>query len=288
MVMLYNRSCTVEIVVGCIPRFGWIGILILDEDAGRMGAIKIEDGLESLQRHLNIKDAAALIEKTAVWVAPETFKILPLWYPEYGRRDLLYKGYWSVAQHNKNRKTQQSVHKTEGNVYASKALNLALNIKRPSGSNWSCCHIWGLDDPKFQRENSVVSDRKFYSCIGNMVLLPTPLKAFTDSVPKIKAMIRVCALNLYGWSCDHPDVSALREAVHRFSDWDAYPDSWPRSPNEKKPLGVSVFSDDIKKSAKKRAREILRDLDEAGPHYPREGVHAALEYWKIDLKSLVT
>lgn len=33
-----------------------------------MGAIKIEDGLESLQRHLNIKDAAALIEKTAVWV----------------------------------------------------------------------------------------------------------------------------------------------------------------------------------------------------------------------------
>ncbi len=39
-----------------------------------------------------------------------------------------------------------------------------------------------------------------------MVWLPTPLKGFTDA-PEVKAMLRVCALYLYGWACEHPSVA---------------------------------------------------------------------------------
>lgn len=37
-----------------------------------------------------------------------------------------------------------------------------------------------MDDASFQFSNVVVMDRRLFSCVGNMVLLPTPLKAFTD------------------------------------------------------------------------------------------------------------
>jgi len=51
-------------------------------------------------------------------------------------------------------------------------------------------------------------DRCFFSCVGNMVLLPTPLKAFTDAMPEVKNMMRICTRNLYGWQCDHPNLFA--------------------------------------------------------------------------------
>jgi hypothetical protein len=58
----------------------------------------------------------------------------------------------------------------------------------------------------------------FFSCVGNMVLLPTPLKAFTDTMPEIKSMLRICARNLYGWQCDHESMSAINCSHRRIKE----------------------------------------------------------------------
>jgi hypothetical protein len=116
-----------------------------------------------------------------------------------------------------------------------------------------------------------------------MVLLPTPLKAFTDTIPEIKAMLRICARNLYGWQCDHENLFATNSALDKWTDWDSYPQSWPRYPNEKRPLGVVELSEGIRVSAHKRLAKIRHDLEHAGNHYPREQVRAALAYWKLEI-----
>jgi hypothetical protein len=117
---------------------------------------------------MSLREIASLIERTARWVSPETFKLLPLWFPEHGRRGLFYKGNWSEPQMNKNRATGHSVHKSEGNVHANKALTLALGLRSKHRPNWSCCHIWGIDDARYQLSNAIVMDRRFFSCVGNM------------------------------------------------------------------------------------------------------------------------
>ena len=197
------------------------------------------DGLEIPRTEFDLREVARLIERTAMWVSPETFELLPVWFPEHARRALFYKNNWQEPQYNTNRTTGEKVHKREANIYGAKALDMALGIKSKDKTNWSCCHIWGVDDPKFQRTNTVVADHRFYSCVANMVLLPTPLKAFTDSMPEIKAMLRICSTNLYGWRCDHPDVLDWNEPPdYEKGFWKAYPGSWPRTPEENWPIGV--------------------------------------------------
>jgi hypothetical protein len=39
----------------------------------------------------------------------------------------------------------------------------------------------------------------------------------------------------------------------------------------------------IRESARRRLAAIRKDLENAGPNYPREEVRAALAYWKIEL-----
>ena len=126
-------------------------------------------------------------------------------------------------------------------------------------------------------------DRRFFSCVGNMVLLPTPLKVFTDTLPEVKAMLRICARNLYGWQCDHENLLASNAALDGWTDWVSYPESWPRKPHEKLPLGIAPLTPSIQASAEKRKAAIGRDLEYAGEHYPRDEVKAALAYWKITL-----
>lgn len=169
---------------------------------------------------MSLREIASLIERTARWVAPDTFKLLPLWFPEHGRRGLFYKENWSAPQMNKNRATGHSIHKSEGNVHANKALTLALGLRSKHRPNWSCCHIWGVDDARYQLSNAIVMDRRFFSCVGNMVLLPTPLKAFTDAMPDVKAMIRICARNLYNWPPGSDDFLSANAAVDKWTDWD--------------------------------------------------------------------
>jgi len=241
------------------------------------------DGLDALRLEIGVAEIARLIERTARWVSPETFRLLPVWYPEHARRRHFYKGGWSAPQMNRNRTTGVMVHKTEGNVYANKALTLALGLRQASRPNWSCCHIWGVDDATYQTANAVVSDHRFYSCVGNMVLLPTPLKAFTDTMPEIKAMLRICARNLYRWQCDHQTMASVNAALDQWQDWSAYPESWPREPGARTPLGVVDLTPDIERQATRRLATIREEFATAGEYYPREEVARVLDYWKIPL-----
>ncbi|WP_244425533.1 hypothetical protein [Bradyrhizobium sp. STM 3843] len=258
---------------GCITHFHAFEL--------RWSMNEILDGRDVIRREMSVRDIAQYIERTARWVAPETFELLPLWFPEYARRSPFFKCNWSEPQSNTNRRTGVSIHKLESNRYASRALMLALGVsKRPS--NWSCCHIWSVDDPTFQLSNEIVVDRRYYSCVGNMLLLPTPLKAFTDSMPEIKTMLRICARNLYNWHCDHDSLLAANAALTIWEDWTAYPESWPRFPGEKRPRGIVPRSSAIERCAKSRLNQIRKDLATAGEFYPREEVRSALAYWGIE------
>ncbi|WP_340119460.1 hypothetical protein [Pelagibius sp. 7325] len=243
----------------------------------------IVDGLDVLRGVLTAREVASLIERTARWVAPETFRLLPVWYPEHARKRYLYNATWTEVRTNTSRTTKRTVDKLEGNTCANKALTLALAMRQKNRPNWSSCHIWGVDDPRYQQSNDVVADPRFYSCVANMVLLPTPLKAFTDTMPEVKAMLRLCAHNLYGWRCDHKALDETNAALDRWNLWDDYPKSWPRSSGGRMPQGAVPLNPDIEKAAKRRLAAIKRDLEHAGPHYPRESVRAVLDYWKIKL-----
>lgn len=175
----------------------------MTQESARLSNAALPDGLTALRAELRLGEVMRLIECTARWVDPETFRRLPLWYPEYARGAFFYKKNWSEPQMNKNRQSGHTEHKREGNLYANKALTHALGLRSDDRPNWSCCHIWGVDDALYQESNAVVQDRRFFSCVANMVLLPMPLKAFTDTMPEVKAMLRICARNLYGWHCDH-------------------------------------------------------------------------------------
>lgn len=241
----------------------------------------LDDGLDALRAEIGLAEITSLVERTARWVAPETFRYLPVWYPEYARRKFLYNENWTVPRMNTNRTSGSKTHKFEGNVNANEALTRALGLRKKNRPNWSCCHLWGIDDDKFQKSNDVVSDHRFFSCVANMVLLPTPLKAFTDTMPEIKAMLRLCARNLYGWQCDHESMEGTNRALDAWNDWDAWPQSWPRAGEPKGPMGTVPFTEAIRADADRRLAAIRRDLIEAGEFYPSEHVRAALAYWKI-------
>jgi hypothetical protein len=243
----------------------------------------LPDGLTALRDVLKLSEIMQLIEHTARWVDPATFELLPLWYPEHARRCCFYKNNWSEPQMNKNRQTGYTEHKREGNVHANLALTHALGLRSDDRPNWSCCHIWGIDDALYQESNAVVQDRRFFSCVANMVLLPTPLKAFTDTMQEVKAMLRICARHLYGWHCDHEGAVEGLAAVEGWADWSAYPDSWPTAQRASLPKGVAKLDAGTRESARRRLAIIRRDLKDAGPHYPRDEVRAALAYWKIEI-----
>lgn len=98
-----------------------------------------------------------------------------------------------------------------------------------------------------------------------MVLLPTPLKAFTDTMPEVKAMLRVCARNFYGWHCDHQSIAEAISAIDAWGDWSAYPASWPRKPGGALTLGVMPINDGIRSAAGARLKRIRRDLEHRPP-----------------------
>ena len=243
----------------------------------------LPDGLTALRNELDPHDIMRLIERTARWVDPETFRMLPVWYPEFSRGAYFYNKNWSEPRMNINRETGHKEHKREGNLYANKSLTHALGFRSKERPNWSCCHIWGLDDERYQLANSVVQNPRYYSCVANMVLLPMPLKAFTDAMPEVKAMLRICANQLYGWHCGHESVTDAVLAIARWTDWTTYPQSWPRPGFVSRPLGLMELNDKIARDAKRRLDSIKRDLTNAGAHYPREQVKQTLDYWKIRL-----
>ncbi|WP_051357843.1 hypothetical protein [Leisingera caerulea] len=247
-----------------------------------MSRISLPNGIDALMSEHSLQDAMRLIERTARWVDPATFELLPVWYPEFARNVHFYKSNWTEPQMNTNRQTGQSVHKQEGNSNANKALTHALGLRSDGRKDWTCCHLWGVDDARYQETNAVVQDRRFFSCVANMVLLPMPLKAFTDAIPEVKAMLRICARNLYGWQCDHDSQSGTNSALDCWSDWSSYPASWPKKSDDPQPPGIMQINADIRSSAQRRWNAIRRDLSQAGRHYPRNEVMEALNYWNLD------
>lgn len=243
----------------------------------------LPDGLEALRQELQLGEIMRLIEHTARWVDPDTFRLLPVWYPEHARGAFFYKKNWSEPQMNTNRQTGHTEHKREANSYANKTLTRALGLRSLDRPNWSCCHIWSVDDSRFQEANAVVRHHSFYSCVANMVLLPTPLKAFTDAMVDVKAMLRICARNLYGWQCDHQTVASSVAIIDSWKAWGDYPESWPRTPSGSIPLGVMKINETIRRSAGQRLEQIRSDLKSAGEHYPRERVKEVLAYWKMEI-----
>ena len=243
----------------------------------------LPDGLTALRNVLKPNEVMRLIEETARWVDPQTFRLLPLWYPEHARRAYFYKKNWSEPQMNRNKQTGHTEHKREGNVHANKALTQALGLRSDDRPNWSCCHIWGIDDPLYQETNAIVQDHRFFSCVANMVLLPTPLKAFTDTMQDVKSMLRICASHLYDWHCDHEGTTEGRAAIEAWTDWSTYPESWPTSRRASLPKGIVKLDEGIRRSAERRLAAVRKGMRDAGRHYPRDKVRAAMAYWKIEV-----
>lgn len=237
------------------------------------------DGLAALQKVLDLGQIMQAIERTALWVSPDTFRLLPVWYPEHARRAYVYKGDWSEPLRTRSRGSGHDERTREGNVYANRALTAALGLTARQRPNWSCCHIWSADARWAGAGNAVAQDRRYFTCLANMVLLPTPLKAFTDAMPEVRGMLRAGARRLYGWVCEPPDTAAEAE---RLDDWEAavaYPRSWAGGDFP----GVRDLTPDIRAAADRRLDALRRDLAQAGPYYPREEVRSALAYWRLDL-----
>ena len=240
----------------------------------------VRDGLEVLREQLDLAQIMKLIEGTAMWVDRETFRYLPVWYPDQARGDLMYKANWSEPLHNTNKSTGHKVHKQVGNTSASKTLTMALGLRLKDRPNWTCCHIWGIDDDTYQIPNTIVTDKRYFSCVANMVLLPTPLKAFTDVMMEVKAMLRISAAYYYDWVPEDINLVSLAE-LEKMCDWDAYPSSWPRKGDPKELMGVVKLNDTIKRYADKRKAAIFESHNDAGQYYPRDEVNGVLKYWKV-------
>lgn len=221
-----------------------------------------------------------MIAQTARWVHPDTFRALPIWCPDTARGQLRYDASWSRVLVS-GRGTQ----KVEENIRAATALVEALGVKTPpKPRNWTVCHIWGYDDEEFAGRSNVVQDARYYSCIGNMVWLPTPLKGFTDAVPRIKEYLRVCAFHLYGWACEHEDVSIGAARVRTGHIPDGYPDTWPTAERRALPPGTAPFTERVQASVNRRKARVRAQLEnESLTLYDRNSVRQVLEFWRVEL-----
>lgn len=243
----------------------------------------IPDGNEAPRG--DIPAVVELIERTALWVNPETFRRLPVWAPYMARGRSLYNAEWNRRYTNTRKATGVTAEKVEGNVAALKALQAALGVTNPKPKNWTVCHIWGYDDSSYAQRSEVVQDPRYYSCLANMIWLPTPLKGFTDALPEVKDMLRVCAFQLYGWACDHPSVAEKSARVR--SGWvpDGYPRTWPapERPNVL-PQGTAPFTGCIEEKIAKQKQRIKNLIEDRGlKHFPRDEVLEVLKFWGVQL-----
>jgi hypothetical protein len=236
----------------------------------------IPDGLHEIDDEMPI--IMKMIARTSRWVHPEVFKALQVWRPDTARTLPLYRADWVTPATNKGNP------KTEGNVSAQSSLMSALGVVGRKPKHWTTCHIWGYDDVGFVRRSSVIQDRRYFSCVGNMVLLPTPLKGFTDAVPSIKHQLRVCAYHLYGWACEHEDVTTEAARVRSGEVPTGYPDEWPTGDRSVLPPGTGPFNNIIKRKIAARKTQIAHLLERKDfREYPRDAVREVLDFWKISL-----
>jgi hypothetical protein len=226
-----------------------------------------------------------LIARTSRWVHPDTFHELPVWCPWTARGRPLYDQSWQRRSSNTRRSTQQTSDKFEGNIAAGNALIAALGVPRPKPRNWTVCHIWGYDDPNFASQGSIVQDPRYFSCIANMVWLPTPLKGFTDALPEIKMLLRTCAFHLYGWVCEHETAKPQAEKIRAGFIPEGYPTCWPAPDRpDVLPPGTASFTPAILEDIRRRKALIRAKMSDASlTHFPRDEVRTVVEFWRIDL-----
>jgi len=238
------------------------------------------DGLEILQSAFTSRnfDILPVILETARWTSPDLFESMPVWFPEYWRHAPLYKESWSERKLNKGKL------KHEENNQAAAALKIALG--HSNWVNWTCCHLWGSDG--FKEQNQIVTDSRYYSCLANMIYLPTPLKAFTDASPQIKFALRVVAFHLYGWICDHPQVNNEASLILSGNVPLNYPDHYPHPnkrilPSEKY---IAPFDERLQVKVRLRKEKLRQDLSDLSLiYFPRETVQSTLKHWNVDLTS---
>jgi hypothetical protein len=242
--------------------------------------ISIPDGLDAIRNELPV--VTRMIVRTARWIHPDAFRALPVWYPETARGQPMYDASWTRVYKNTDRETKSVEQRREPNIKAAKAFIAALGAVRTP--NWTVCHIWGVDDDRFQESNVVVRDPRYYSCVGNMVWLPTPLKGFTDAIPEIKRLLRVCAFHLYGWICrhEHPTVASESTSIRSGSIPDGYPPEWPTADRRCLPPNTAPYTPLVRERIDKRKGELRRMLgDPRLTMFPREQVQAVLQFWGV-------
>jgi hypothetical protein len=247
------------------------------------GTNVIPDGNTEIEAEIPL--VVELIARTCRWVHPDTFRQLPLWCPWIARGHPLYDSTWQRRYTNTKRGTNQTAEKFEGNVEAAKSLTAALGVASPKPKNWTVCHIWGYDDPAFGSQGGIVRDPRYYSCVGNMVWLPTPLKGFTDALPEVKLILRACAFHLYGWACEHQSVALQAQEIRRGHLPRGYPNSWPAPDRPHAlPPGTAPFTPAIMEEIRRQKSTIKQKLlDETLVYFPREEVRQVLAFWKIEI-----
>ncbi|MFT5059708.1 MAG: hypothetical protein ACI9AX_000022 [Polaromonas sp.] len=221
------------------------------------------DGLEQFRSAIEAKFVATLLAKTSRWVDPETFNLLPVWFPDTARKEPLYKARWSERMNNKGQP------KYQGNVEANRTLTLALGTNSKDRKNWTCCHILGSAGDFSGLAKSEVNDRRYYTCTANMLLVPTPLKAFTDSVPEVIAALRIATMRLYDFVPDGQTVPDREEA----GDW--YPVEW----EHKAGFETVKLNPFIRKRVMTRFSTMRTDFEEAPGFYPKDECRSVFNYW---------
>jgi hypothetical protein len=240
-------------------------------------SLHVPDGLTEIAHELPL--IMKMIARTSRWVHPETFRALPIWCPYTARGFFRYDARWSHVL-----VSSRGVQKKEENIQAAQALVEALGVGRPKPKNWTVCHIWGYDDERFAGSSRVVQDPRYYSCIGNMTWLPTPLKGFTDAVPEIKECLRVCAFHLYGWACEHEDHRVTAERVRSGKLPESYPEDWPTAERHVQPVGTAPYSERVRNSIARRKTRLRQQLgDTTLEHYGHDAVREVLKSWNVDL-----
>jgi hypothetical protein len=225
--------------------------------------MKLGDGIDVFRESADPRIVADWIGKTAVWPNPDGYRMLPVWAPYTYRKCPLYKANWKDVQTNKK------LPKFEGNVTANTALVTYLGLRKQDRKNWSCCHIWGNDDDSYQSGHSEVNDARYFSCPANMVLLPSPLKTFTDTVPEIKNALRLVAYKLYDFCPDGREVPTMDQCGNFF------PQEW----KDFSPPKLSGMTEKISNALRRQVEKLkyLDSLDDV--EYPRDRVREVAIYW---------
>lgn len=215
-----------------------------------------------------------LIARTARWVDPRVVSVFPVWYPAFYRRMPLFMEDWKTPRLLKGKEPY-----FETNSRANSTIKSALGWKN---ANWTCCHVWGYSDSTFQERGSLTYDPRYYTCVPNLVLLPTPVKALTNSMRDVQQALQVLSWHLYGWT---PDPADANEAELIRSGWlpDRYPSDWPRKRGEGAPLGLVQATSAILAKARAREAQIDDELRRAEtgelPNYPADSVRRILLSW---------